>query len=160
MADVLIKETILHELEDLKENQLPEVLDFIRLLKSRGGKERIILMDAADYRILRAVAAYRTRPPHPSPLAEPTLEPVGLSEEELRPEAEEAADGSQARWNQIIAAYLDGHINLGRAARLLNLPVDDLRERFLRLGVPLRLGPETMEEAQAEITVGLSIETP
>jgi predicted HTH domain antitoxin len=117
-------------------------------------------MDAADYRILRAVAAYRTRPPHPSPLAELTLEPVGLSEEELRPEAEEAADGSQARWNQIIAAYLDGHINLGRAARLLNLPIDDLRERFLRLGVPLRLGPETMEEAQAEITVGLSIETP
>jgi predicted HTH domain antitoxin len=159
MADVLIKETILHELEDLKENQLPEVLDFIRLLKSRGGKERIILMDAADYRILRAIATYRMMPPHPSPLIEPTLESTGLSEEELKPEAEETAD-AQARWNRIIAAYLDGHINLGRAARLLDLPIEDLRERFLRLGAPLRLGPETMEEAQAEITVDLSIETP
>jgi predicted HTH domain antitoxin len=116
-------------------------------------------MNAADYRILRAIATYRMMPPHPSPLIEPTLESTGLSEEELKPEAEETAD-AQARWNRIIAAYLDGHINLGRAARLLDLPIEDLRERFLRLGVPLRLGPETMEEAQAEITVGLSIETP
>ncbi|WP_448594620.1 hypothetical protein [Thermoflexus hugenholtzii] len=59
-------------------------------------------------------------------------------------------------WDQIIAAYPDGHINVELAARLPNLPVDDLRERFLRLGVPLRPGPGTMEEAQAKMTVGLS----
>jgi len=35
MAQTLIRETILQELEGLAEDRIPEVLDFIRFLKSR-----------------------------------------------------------------------------------------------------------------------------
>jgi len=35
MAQTLIRETVLHELEGLAEDRIPEVLDFIRFLKSR-----------------------------------------------------------------------------------------------------------------------------
>jgi hypothetical protein len=57
------RETVLQELEGLAEDRIPEVLDFIRFLKSRSEEERIILIDEVDYRILRSAAAYRTLPP-------------------------------------------------------------------------------------------------
>ena len=149
------RETVLQELEGLAEDRIPEVLDFIRFLKSRSEEERIILIDEVDYRILRSAAAYRTLPPRSSPLRDPNVEPAGLSEEDL--EQEETGEAFQTRWDQTIAAYLDGHINLGRAAVLLGLSVYDLKERFLRLGIPLRLGPETVEDARAEVAVSLSL---
>ncbi len=40
-------------------------------------------MDAVDYRILQAVVAYHRLPPHPAPASDTTLEPVGLSEEQV-----------------------------------------------------------------------------
>jgi predicted HTH domain antitoxin len=42
-------------------------------------------------------------------------------------------------------------ISLGRAAELLDLPWMDLRLRLARLGIPLRLGPQSIEELRAEI---------
>jgi hypothetical protein len=48
-------------------------------------------------------------------------------------------------------AYLDRHINLGRAATLLAPSSYELDERFRRLEVPRRIGPATEEEAQAEV---------
>jgi len=159
MAQTLIRETVLQELEGLAEDRIPEVLDFIRFLKSRSEEERIILMDEVDYRILQSAAAYRTLPPHPSPLRDPDVEPAGLSEEELERATEETGEAYRTRWERIIAAYLDGHINLGRAAELLGLSLHALQERFLRLGIPLRLGPETVEDARAEITTSLSLKT-
>jgi hypothetical protein len=51
-----------------------------------------------------------------------------------------------------MAVYsLDEAINLGRAAELLNLHRLELQEQFLAQGIPLRLGVETIEEAQAEM---------
>ena len=52
---------------------------------------------------------------------------------------------------KVITAYLDGHINLGRAAVLLGLSSYELDERFRRLEVPRRIGPDTTEEARAEV---------
>ncbi len=46
--------------------------------------------------------------------------------------------------------YLDGEINLGKAAELLSLHRLELQNRFLMQGIPLRLGSETLEEAKAE----------
>lgn len=157
MAQAVTRETLIQELEGLAEEQMPEVLDFIRFLKAGGPEERVIFMDTVDYRILRATAAYRTLPPHPSPLIDHSLEPAGLDETETEQAASGADDILQARWNRVIAAYLDGHVNLGRAADLLGLSVHDLRDRFLRLGVPLRLGPETLEDAEAEVAISLSL---
>ena len=51
----------------------------------------------------------------------------------------------------VMAHYLGEAISLGRAAELLDLPWMDLRLRLARLGIPLRLGPESIEELRAEI---------
>jgi prevent-host-death family protein len=121
------------------------------------GEEQVAVIDAADYRILRAVAAYQALPPHPAPANDPALEPAGLSETEAQQAEQEAGGVPQARWNKVIAAYLDGHINLGRAATLLDLSSYELDERFRRLEVSRRIGPETEEEARAEVEAAFAL---
>jgi predicted HTH domain antitoxin len=61
----------------------------------------------------------------------------------------------QVCWNRVIAAYLDGQINLGRAANLLDLSRFELDERFRGLDIPRRMGSETLDEARAEIAAML-----
>ena len=53
-------------------------------------------------------------------------------------------------WSLVVSAYLDEEINLGKAAELLGLHELELREQFLELGIPLRVGPADIAEAQAE----------
>ena len=52
---------------------------------------------------------------------------------------------------EIVSAYLDEEINLGKAAEMLGLHELELRERFETLGIPLRVGPENKAEARAEV---------
>ena len=52
---------------------------------------------------------------------------------------------------QVLRDYLDEKINLGKAAELLQLSRFELEESFQRLGIPLRRGARSMEDAQAEI---------
>ncbi len=54
-------------------------------------------------------------------------------------------------WSVIIGAYLDQEINLGKAAELLGMYRLELQERFIDQGIPLRIGPDTVEEAKAEM---------
>jgi len=61
-----------------------------------------------------------------------------------------AAD-NELRWSLVVSAYLDEAISLGKAAELLEMHPIELRKLFLAKGIPLRLGPATKEEAQAEI---------
>ncbi len=56
----------------------------------------------------------------------------------------------ELNWSLVLSAYLDEEINLGKAAELLELHELELRERFIELGIPLRIGPADMAEAQAE----------
>ena len=121
------------------------------------GEEQVVVIDAVDYRILRAVATYQKLVTHPAPVNDPTLEPSGLSEGEVERAEQEAGGSAQARWDKVIAAYLDGHVNLGRAAVLLGLSTHELDERFRRLDVPRRVGPETEEEARAEVDAALTL---
>ena len=51
----------------------------------------------------------------------------------------------------VISAYLDGQINLGKAAKLLGKHRLELQEEFIQQGIPLRIGPATVEEAKAEV---------
>ena len=118
------------------------------LIVESYGEEQVVLMDILDYRIMRAVAAYHRLPPHPSPVNDPNIEPQGSAEVDLN-------NDLQTRWNQVIAAYLDEQISLGRAATLLHLSRYELDERFRRLDIPRRLGAETVEEAQAEVETAL-----
>lgn len=85
------------------------------------GEEQIVLLDIGDYRILQALAGYTTKQP------------------------------SSQDIDQIIWDYLDENINLGKAAELLNMSRYELMGRFERLGVPLRIGPASIDEAQQEI---------
>ncbi len=57
---------------------------------------------------------------------------------------------SDLAWSLVVSAYLDEEINLGKAAELLDLHEFELRERFISLGIPLRVGPADPAEARAE----------
>ncbi len=54
-------------------------------------------------------------------------------------------------WSIVLGAYQDGQINLGKAAELLGMTELELRERFVELGIPLRIGPAGLAEARAEV---------
>jgi prevent-host-death family protein len=104
-----------------------EILDRVHegelAVVASGGEERIVLLDALDYRLLRALAVCAT--------------------------GEEVNGGLlEAR---VLRDYLAEKINLGKAAELLQLSRFELEESFQRLGVPLRRGARSIEDAQAEI---------
>ncbi len=104
------------------------------------GEEQVALLDIHDYRLLRAVARYQARA-----TARPSSTPAGLDEAQV--EAVRRHHGPQAAWDLVLHAYLRGDISLGRAAALLGLNRFDLQARFLRLGLPLRGGPQDPDEA-------------
>jgi predicted HTH domain antitoxin len=62
-----------------------------------------------------------------------------------------ARHGSVEVWQGVIDDYLNERISIGRAAELLGIPVLDLRSRFQKLGISLRWGAQSVEEAQEEI---------
>ncbi|HEX6902066.1 MAG TPA: hypothetical protein VF789_20280 [Thermoanaerobaculia bacterium] len=102
-----------------------EILDRVHegelAVVASGGEERIVLLDMLDYRLLRALAVCATGGP---------------------------GDLLEAR---VLRDYLDERINLGKAAELLRLSRFELEDSFLRLGIPLRRGARSIEDAQAEI---------
>jgi prevent-host-death family protein len=89
------------------------------------GEDQVVLLDALDYRLLRALANYAVK-------AKPESGGESLTE--------------------VVHAYFDERISLAKAAEILGLSRFELMERFERLGVPLRLGPTTLEEAQEEVS--------
>ena len=115
------------------------------------GEEQVAVLDAADYRCLRAIAAYYALLPHPAPVNDPTLAPRGLDQSEVQAAVDAAEGDPQAAWNRILAAYLDGDISLGRAAQLLDVDRFELTARLNRLELPLHLGSTTPAEARQEL---------
>jgi len=111
------------------EHSTEEVVDRARhgelVVLESSGEEQIVLLDATDFRLLRALATS-----------------AGASSS-----AEMDVDAF------VVRDYLDERISLGKAAEKLGLSRFELQERFNRLGAPLRLGPSTIEEAQEEIAV-------
>lgn len=55
------------------------------------------------------------------------------------------------RYSLVLNAYLDEEINLGKAAELLKMHELELREQFVKSGVPLRIGAANLAEAEAEV---------
>lgn len=62
---------------------------------------------------------------------------------------------SELRWLVVVGAYLDGDINLGKAAELLGMHRLELQDKFLMQGIPLRIGSQTPDEAKAEVDATL-----
>jgi hypothetical protein len=101
------------------------------------GQPEVAIVDVIDYLILRAVAHF-----HAGNLV--PLDPNGPSDVEF------SGLDSQARYNRAMEYYLAEQCSTGRMAELLQISWADMRERFNRLGVPLFLGPRTIEEARDE----------
>ena len=100
------------------------------------GEPEVVIMDVVDYRITRAVVRYHSQ------------QPVIDVEQGLPDEQVAKTSDAQERFNLVLAHYLAGAISLGRAAELLELPWLDLRTRFQRLDVPLRVAPIDVDEAK------------
>ena len=98
-----------------------------------SGHEQVVLLDALDFRLLQALAQCA----------------IGTAEQ-----SQEADDPETG----VLRDYLAGEISLGKAAELLDLSWFELKERFLRLRVPLRLGPATLDEARAEVAAALKFD--
>ena len=81
------------------------------------------------------------------------LEKIGEIEPALVDEAFERllAQEPTLREKIVISAYLDGDINLGKAAELLGIHPVALRKDFLERGIPIRIGSESEESLRAEI---------
>jgi prevent-host-death family protein len=107
------------------------------IVESHGQPEAAIL-DMPDYYLLLAVTRSHAQSLEIDPEA-------GLQDEALQDTA------PQERYDRVITHYLAGAISLGRAAELLNLPWGDLRARLSRLGLPILLGAENIDELQAEL---------
>lgn len=116
------------------------------------GEEQVAIVDAVDYRLMQAVMRYQAR----DHSVEPADITVGLTEEMLQQVVEAAEGDVQARWNRVVAAHQDHEISFGRAAELLHMNRYELTDRYNRLGIPLHLGPATVEEAQREFGVLLA----
>ena len=105
------------------------------------GQPEVAIMDIVDYRITRAVMRYYAQQP------EIDVE-EGLADQQVT-----STSDAQERFNLILAHYLAGAISLGRAAELLELPWVDLRTRFQRLDVPLRVALSDLQEARLDVEV-------
>lgn len=127
---------------DLARNTRQVINDVLRgqtaVVESHGEPE-VAIMDIIDYRITRAVMRYYSQQPKINIEA-------GLSDEQAATVSE-----PQERFNMVLAHYLAGAISLGRAAELLELPWLDLRTRFSRLDVPVRVAPADLSEAKSDV---------
>lgn len=97
-----------------------------------SGQEQAVLLDPVDFRLLQALAQCAIEERERGRSSDPDVE--------------------------TLQAYLADEISLGKAADLLGLSRFELQDRFFRLGVPLRLGPATLDEARAEVAAALKID--
>lgn len=93
------------------------------------GKEQAVLLDPLEYRLLQGLAALGS----------------GL-------------EGVEGELQGLLRRYLDEEISLSKLANVLGVSRFELMERFERLGVPVRIGPATVEEAREEARVARGIE--
>lgn len=109
-----------------------EIVDQVRrgqpVLVQSYGEDQVVLLDALDYRILRALVNYA----------------VGKV-------AAQIVEAVEDPFNGIMHAYLDSRISLAKAAEQMNLSRYELMERFERLNVPLRIGSASLDDARDEV---------
>jgi predicted HTH domain antitoxin len=57
----------------------------------------------------------------------------------------------EQKLRMVISAYTRGEISLGKAAELMGVCNEEMKEIFRQMGVKLHLGPRTIEELRKEI---------
>ena len=113
------------------------------VIESHGQPEAVIV-DIIDYYLQRAAIKYYAQ-------SDQDINQFGLDSENVRQQASD-----EERYNLVVAHYLSESISLGRAAELLELPQADLQLRLVNLGIPLRQGPATSEEARQDVINALT----
>lgn len=105
-----------------------EIVDQVRkghtIFVQSYGEDQIVLLDILGYKILKALVDYALQ---------------------------ETGDLQAGDINEVMRLYLDEQISLAKASEMLGLSRYELMDHFERLEIPLRLGPETLEDAQEEI---------
>jgi adenosyl cobinamide kinase/adenosyl cobinamide phosphate guanylyltransferase len=114
-----------HDLADRADEIIEQVRDGQTVIMQSSEGKSIVLLDMIDYYILNALASYSTGATHP--------------------------DQAHDLFINSIAAYMDKKISLGKLSEDLGMSRIDLQERFVQLGVPLRIGLETIDEAHDEV---------
>jgi hypothetical protein len=79
----------------------------------------------------------------------------GLTDDQLAGSTDPLAGTTdpQTRVHTVLSHYLAGAISVDRTAELLDLSWLDLRTRFLRLDVPLRVAPSILDKARQDTEV-------
>lgn len=95
----------------------------------RHGDEEPVLLDPLEHRLLQGLAG---------------LAPGRQGQDEVM--------------QDLLRRYLASEISLGKVADMLGVSRFELTERFKRLGVPMRIGPATLEEARDEVKVARDLE--
>jgi predicted HTH domain antitoxin len=105
-----------------------EIVDQVRkghtIFVQSYGEDQIVLLDLLDYKILKALVGYALREP---------------------------ADFHTDDVSVVMYRYLDEEISLAKASEMLGLSRYELMDHFERLGIPLRLGSDTLEDVREEI---------
>lgn len=127
-------------------------------LVESDGEPEVAIIDVVDYRLLRAALRHLGRPvgrdaapvgPGPAPAE------GGLDRQEV-----DALPDVQARYDLVLARYLQGDISLARAAELLDMPWIELRTRFRRLDIPVATAPADLAEALQDVEVAMRLARP
>ena len=112
------------------------------------GQPEAALMDIVDFQLQRAAMQYFGGP-------EKFEEDFEINPAMLDALPRRALDAGlpdeQARYDLVLGHYLSVHISLAKAGELLEMNSHEIRSRLVRLGIPLRLGPNTADEVKNEI---------
>lgn len=126
---------------DLARNTRQIIREVLRgktaVIESHGQAE-VAIMDIIDYRIQRAFINYYAQ------------EHAISEKDDVSSQAFAGVKDEQELYDRVMAYYLAEMISLSRAAELLGLPVLDLRMRFVRLSIPLRMGAASLEEVEED----------
>lgn len=111
------------------------------------GQPEAALMDIVDFQIQRAAMKYFSSP-------QEFEEDIEIREETL-----DALPDAQARYDLVLGHYMSTHLSLARAGELLGMTSHEIRSRFVRLGIPLQIGPSNKDEVNAEIEAVENLES-
>jgi hypothetical protein len=109
------------------------------VLVEHHGQPEVAIVDIVDFQLQRAAIHYFSSPKE----YKGDLE---ISESML-----EGLPDDQQRFNLVIGHYLAEHQSIGRSAELLRMSTPELMIRLGRAGVPLRVGPTSLEELKSDI---------
>ncbi|MBI5840996.1 MAG: hypothetical protein HZB19_12935 [Chloroflexi bacterium] len=128
---------------DLARNTSQIIRDVLRgkttVVESHGQPE-VAMMDIVDFQLQRAAMQYFGNP-------QKYEKDVVINDETLKAISSDV----QARYDLVLGHYMALHLSLARAGELLGMNSHELRMRLVRLGIPLRVGPQSADEVKEEI---------